>query len=83
MKHDLKILPKYFDAVKSNIKPFEVRKKDRDFNVGDMLYLREYDPECNGGRGECTGRYTIKYITYILDDSDVCADGYVVLGLRE
>lgn len=47
--HNLKITPKYFDAVKYGIKTFKVRKDDRDFEVGDYLNLREWD---NGYTGE-------------------------------
>lgn len=75
MIHNLKISPKYFDAVESGIKPFEVRKNDRLFAVGDALSLNEWDGE------KLTGRHTFKYITYILDDPEYCAEGYVILGL--
>lgn len=42
--HQLKTLPVYFDAVKRGDKTFEICKNDRDFQTGDMLVLREYDP---------------------------------------
>lgn len=37
--HKLKCWPTYFDAVKRGEKPFEVRKNDRDFQVGDTVML--------------------------------------------
>ena len=43
---ELKILPEYFEAVKSGKKTFELRKNDRDFCVGDILILR-------GGKKPC------------------------------
>lgn len=48
--HELKTWPQYFHAIKEGIKTFEVRKADRDFNVGDILLLREFIPckTCNG-----------------------------------
>lgn len=81
MTHELKIYPEYFDAVASGIKPFEVRKNDRGYKVGDMLYLREYDKTAALG-SPWTGRTCKKYITYILDSPDYVKDDYVVLGLK-
>lgn len=74
MIHDLKISPEYFDAVAQDVKPFEVRKNDRPFSVGDVLCLREWD-------GLYTRRTTRKVITYILNDAEFCKAGYVILGL--
>lgn len=46
MIHELKILPKYLEAILSGDKSFEVRSiVDRSFNAGDELRLREFDPE--------------------------------------
>ena len=45
MKHELKIWPQYYQAVKDGTKTFEVRKNDRGFQKGDIVELREYDPE--------------------------------------
>jgi len=45
MTHELKTWPESFRAVKHGIKTFEVRKDDRNFQVGDYLILKEYDPE--------------------------------------
>ena len=75
--HELKIMPKYFDAVTSGEKTFEVRKKDRDFKVGDCVILSEFDGK------EFTGRGCVREITYILDDPEYCKDGYVVFGMRD
>lgn len=75
--HDLKILPKYFDLVKRGIKNFEVRKNDRDFKVGDMLELLEWDEK----EYKYTGRNERRKIIYILNDTDYCKEGYVILGL--
>ena len=40
MLHELKISPEYYDAVVNGIKPFEIRKNDRNYSVGDALRLR-------------------------------------------
>ena len=48
--HDLKTWPRPFQAVKLYAKRFEYRKNDRDYQKGDTLLLREFEP-C----GTCQG----------------------------
>ena len=45
MIHELKVWPVFF--AKFPDKRVEIRKNDRDFKVGDVLNLREYDPGFN------------------------------------
>lgn len=40
--HELKLDIKYFDAVKNGNKNFELRKNDRDYQVGDILELKAW-----------------------------------------
>ena len=75
-QHYLKTLPEYFNAVENGTKPFEVRKNDRNYQVGDTLHLQEYS------NGAYTGREISKKICYILDNPTFCKDGFVVLGLQ-
>lgn len=42
--HELKTWPTYFEAILRGEKRFELRKNDRDFGVGDVLRLQEFDP---------------------------------------
>lgn len=58
--HELKIYPEYFDAIGVGIKKFEVRKNDRDYEVGDRIRLREWDGNAY------TGRETEVEISYVL-----------------
>ncbi len=74
-EHKLKILPKYYELVENRTKNFEVRKDDRDFGVGDILILLEWN-------GEYTGRKILREIGYILDDKDYCKDGFAILGFK-
>ncbi len=41
--HTIKCIPKYFNLVKSGEKRFELRKDDRDYEVGDAVILEEWD----------------------------------------
>lgn len=79
MIHDLKTWPEFFTAITSGIKPFEVRKDDRGFEVGDTLRLREWQP----GVGY-TGAETTRVVTYILVGGFFGLEhGAVVMGLAE
>jgi hypothetical protein len=74
--HELKILPKYFVREKN----FELRKNDRNFQVGDIVVLREWSQDVG-----YSGDYTIHVIRYILTDAKEYGleDGYCILGLSE
>ena len=43
-RHYLKIHPKFMVERKRGVKPVEIRKNDRNFQVGDYVYLQEYAP---------------------------------------
>ena len=75
--HELKTWPEYFQAIIDGIKPFEVRKNDRDYQVGDILLLREYDPIIS----EYTARDILVEVTYILDKKPFAPDGYVIMAI--
>ena len=78
MIHELKTLPKFFNAVLSGEKTFEVRANDRPFKKGDLLAMNEYDAD----RKSYTGRSSIVYIDYILNNEDYCKSGYVVMSIK-
>jgi hypothetical protein len=60
--HELKTWPAEFMAVARGEKTFDLRENDRNFQVGDYLLLREYDPT----KREYTGRSLRVYVTYLL-----------------
>ncbi|MEB8419054.1 DUF3850 domain-containing protein [Enterococcus casseliflavus] len=70
----MKIEPQYFEAIVDKRKQFEIRKNDRNFQVGDQLILKEWNKE------GFTGRSYQSEITYITDYMQ--KNGYVVLGMR-
>ena len=82
--HRLKTLPEYFEPA---LKTFELRRDDRDFKIGDMVTLEEWDGEKYTGR-EVRNR-PIKYILRsATEDSDQVSkttlyglrEGYCILG---
>lgn len=75
--HTLKILPEYYKAVLFGDKTFEIRKNDRDYKVGDRLYLREFNGK------DYTGNVVNKTITYILAGGNYGLEkDYVILAIK-
>lgn len=68
MTHELKILPPFFEAVRSGVKTFEVRKNDRGFQSGDSVVLMEWDSSVGPVNliSGYTGRFVKFTIGYVL-----------------
>lgn len=76
--HELKTIQPFFDDVFYNRKDFEVRKNDRNFEVGDRLKLVEF------GHDIKNPRFVLKDIKYILLGGQYgIAQDYVILGLKD
>lgn len=75
--HDLKLWTDHFGAVLAGTKPFELRRNDRGYQVGDVLWLREW----NAKSETYTGRECEKLVTCVLDNALMLNHGIVVLGL--
>lgn len=87
--HELKLDDEYFNDVRDGIKTFEIRKNDRDFQVGDLLALSRYKDgsycnwQFNGGFHNSDiheADTLLMRVTYITDYEQ--KDGYVVMGIR-
>lgn len=65
---------KYFEAQEKGNKNFEIRKNDRGYQVGDLLFLHEYE------NNQYTGRLLVRKVTYITAYKQ--KEGYVVLGTK-
>lgn len=81
MKHTLKTWPPYFEHAMTGVKTFELRRADREFDVGHEVELVEWDFH----RERPTGRRLVRRIVYVLGGTDAQAfglkHGHVVLGL--
>jgi len=77
--HELKLNTEYFGRVQSGQKPFEIRKNDRDYQVGDTVTFLEFMPETR----EYTnygGSFT-RRISYLTTSGQ--KEGYVVFAVEE
>jgi hypothetical protein len=76
--HELKTAPPYFESVWNGHKPFEIRKFDREYRVGDLLKLREWNGEVG-----YTGRTIWADILSVLSNVSEYGlmDGFCVIGI--
>ena len=90
-EHTLKTWPEFFRALWSGDKRFELRYDDRNFAMGDVLVLEEYNPHSR----ERSGRWIRAYVSYMVrapgfdcdvlrdDDRTALGKGWVVMSIRE
>jgi hypothetical protein len=67
--HHVKSWAHFFDAIKAGQKTHDLRKNDRDYKIGDQLWLKRYD-NINGGY---TGETLLVNITYMTSTYTPCA----------
>ena len=79
MVHDLKILSPFFNAICEGVKTFEIRKNDRNFNVGDILHLKEYCPKT---KTYSDYHVNVKVIYITVGASFGLEKGFVVMGIQ-
>ena len=77
--HEIKIYPQYYKAVVSGEKTFELRKNDRNYQVGDMLKLKEWDGE------KFTGHSTMVRVSYVYKGTNKfgLSEGFCILGIKK
>ena len=84
--YELKSWPAFFGPIVAGQRTADIRNKaDRDFRIGNVLRLREYDPWI----GEYTGRHCVVKVTHVTSNVLPCAlssavlhNDYAVLSLR-
>lgn len=79
MIHDLKVWPEYYAPLDRGEKTLELRLNDRNYQVGDVLLLREYEPM----GADYTGRECRRLITHIVHGGEWLRAGYVAMSIRE
>lgn len=66
--HELKIWPQYFGPVEDGRQNFQLRRNDRDYQEGDLLRLREWEPPpANGNDGLEDSHYTGREVLVRVD----------------
>ena len=92
MIHELKCWPEYFKHVLDGTKLFELRVDDRNYQVGDTLRQREYEPggryvDGNPENGLVTkqgysGREISQKVTYLLRNDIFLPPNIVAMSLE-
>lgn len=77
MRHVLKLQSGWFQSVVDGHKPFEVRRDDRGYQVGDWLELHEFEDSYTGAFVTCRVTSVLRHA----DFPDGIQPGFVVLGL--
>lgn len=73
--HKLKIQPKFLNEIKTKKKTFELRKNDRNFQLGDMLMLVSFK------NNEFQEDGIMTEVVYVLNNFGGLQEGYVILGI--
>lgn len=79
--HEIKCWPSFFGEVQTGNKTFELRKDDRNYQIGDVLHIRCYDPVTK----TYDGRAALKKIGYMVIGGSGfgLSEGYVAMSLRD
>lgn len=84
MLHQLKIESQFFQQIILGSKTFEVRKNDRDFQVGDYLGLNEITdhPSNEKGARKETGAFVLVKVLSVFDNPAYVKDGFVIMSIK-
>lgn len=72
--HGLKTIEPYFSDIWLGKKTFDVRFNDRNYKVGDILYLKRYNT--------LPKKSITCQVIYILDDPTYIKEGYIIMGIK-
>jgi uncharacterized protein DUF3850 len=77
--HYVKSWPEFYTAIKLELKTFDLRKDDRNYQPGDFIVFEEFRP--GDGEGYTGNKSNPRRIIYILREFEGLMPGYCVLGL--
>ena len=77
--HTIKIDPQWFDRVANGTKRVEIRRADRDYQIGDQLHMYEYEMTALASRN--TGRAVVVNVTHVLYSVPGLSVDYVALSI--
>ncbi|HEY4507633.1 MAG TPA: DUF3850 domain-containing protein [Candidatus Paceibacterota bacterium] len=85
-----KVWPEYFQQILDGKKTFEVRLNDFEINEGDILVLKEWDPNTKSYTGRelerkvgYVGKWKIDELTKFWPRKDIDDKGIQVISLKE
>lgn len=79
--HELKIHPDHFSAITFGFKAYEIRYNDRDYQLGDILFLREF---IKGPQTETyTGNTMLVRVKHVLTGFEGLEPGFIIMGINE
>ena len=83
--HELKIKHEYLVEVTMGRKTFELRKNDRDYQVGDLIRFIDIKQDSKGGCDIYIDEETLYKITYVLKDVPEYGldKDYCILGIKK
>ena len=80
--HEIEVWPAYFHPISSGEKRFEVRRDDRGFQKGQVLWIREYDYMARSYRDKHTGNAVFARIDWVLSGGQFGIEpGYIVMSI--
>lgn len=83
--HMLKVWPEFWEPLKDESKPFEVRRFDRDYRVGDVLILQLWSPIMQDYIYDSDGvpETLSRRVTFLLPGGQFgIEEGFCVMGVR-
>jgi hypothetical protein len=88
-KIEKKVWPTYFEEILKGKKSFELRLNDFDIEEGDVLVLKEWDPETKNYTGRelekevgFVGKWTIDELTEFWPRKDIEEKGIQIISLK-